>query len=403
MIKSAIPNRRFGRTEIDIPVLSLGGMRFQQSWKDIKGSEVLFEQQNNLENTLKKAVSNGLSHIETARHYGSSELQLGWALDKVPDENRLLQTKVPPREDPDEFESELHLSFQRLQCEKVHFLSIHGLNLPEHLDQTVRPGGCLDVVRRWQNNGRIDHVGFSTHASPELIVKAIQTNQFDYVNLHWYFIRQENEVALEAARKFDLGVFIISPSDKGGHLHTPSEKLIELCSPFHPIVFNDLFCLRDKRVHTLSIGAANPQDLDLHLEAISLLDKTHEVVPLIEQRLLDAARSSLGDFWLNSWHIGLPKWQDTPGKINIPILLWLHNLIEAWGMESYAKARYSLLGNGSHWFPGANADSLDKEVNEEELKNVLLNSPWRDEIPQVIRQLRERVGGDVQKRLSITS
>ena len=38
------------------------------------------------------------------------------------------------------------------------------------MDQTLRPGGCLEVVRRWQKEGLIGSVGFSTHGPSELIV-----------------------------------------------------------------------------------------------------------------------------------------------------------------------------------------------------------------------------------------
>ena len=47
------------------------------------------------------------------------------------------------------------------------------MNLPEHLHQTIRPGGCLEVARRWQDRGLVDHIGFSTHGPTDLIVKAI--------------------------------------------------------------------------------------------------------------------------------------------------------------------------------------------------------------------------------------
>ena len=56
---------------------------------------------------------------------------------------------------------------------------------------------------------------------------------------------------------------------------------------------------------------------------------------------------------------GLPSWENTSGEINLPILLWLHNLLEAWELESYTRARYRLLGSGGHWFAGSNADALD--------------------------------------------
>ena len=84
------------------------------------------------------------------------------------------------------------------------------------------------------------------------------------------------------------------------------------------------------------------------------------------------------------------------------MLLWLHGLVEAWGLEGYARARYGLLGQGSHWFPGANADALDHAVSEANLQTVLGESPWSDQIPELLRGLRKRVGGATQKRLSST-
>ena len=204
-----------------MPVLSLGGMRFQQSWKDLDPKEINQQQQDILKKTINRAAQAGLHHIETARHYGTSELQIGWTLGQIDDPKRILQTKIPPNNDPSIFEQELELSFSRLGCEKIDLLAIHGINLPEHLDMTIRPNGCLDIARRWQKKGLVGHVGFSTHAKIDLIIKTIETGFFDYVNLHWYFIRQENEQALKVANDNDMGVFIISPTDKGGHLHTP--------------------------------------------------------------------------------------------------------------------------------------------------------------------------------------
>ena len=382
-----------------MPLLSLGGMRFQQSWNDLPADQISAESQANLRATLEAAVSAGFRHVETARHYGSSERQLGWLLPQVPDPGRILQTKVPPQADPAAFEAELRLSFERLGVQRVDLLAIHGLNLPEHLEQTLRPGGCLEVVRRWQAEGRVGSVGFSTHGPLPLIVEAINSGAFDYVNLHWYFIRQDNRPAIEAAIAQDMGVFVISPTDKGGHLHTPSPLLRELCAPLHPIVFNDLFCLSAPGIHTISVGAARPEDLELHLQAVQLLPQAAQVLPPIVARLEQVRREVLGDAWLASWQQGLPAWQDTPGQINLPTLLWLHNLVEAWDLEGYAKARYGLLGAGSHWFPGANADALDQTVSEAELKQVLVASPWADQIPQLLRDLRQRVGGTAARRL----
>ncbi len=398
-----LPTRRFGRTELPMPVLSLGGMRFQQSWSDLPPSEITDHSQANLRATLELAVAAGFHHIETARHYGSSERQLGWLFPEVPDPQRILQTKVPPQADPEAFEAELALSFERLGLGngsgRVDLLAIHGINLPEHLEHTLRPGGCLEVVRRWQAAGRIGAVGFSTHGSLPLILAAIDSDAFDYINLHWYFIRQDNRAAIDAAIAHDMGVFVISPTDKGGHLHNPSSTLLQLCAPLHPIVFNDLFCLSAAGIHTISVGAARPSDLHLHLQAVELLPQAEALLPPILERLEQARCEALGEAWLSTWSEGLPAWQDTPGQMNLATLLWLHNLLEAWDLQSYAKARYGLLGAGSHWFPGANADALDASVSEAELLAVLAASPWRHRIPAVLRDLRSRIGGQPSQRL----
>ena len=232
-----------------------------------------------------------------------------------------------------------------------------------------------------------------------MILEAIRSDQFAYINLHWYYIRQHNAAAIAAAQQCDMGVFLISPTDKGGHLHTPSQRLLELCDPLHPIVFNDLFCLSAPGVHTLSVGAARPEDLDLHLDAVALLPRAQELLPPILERLDQARRHSLGEAWLASWERGLPDWTATPGGINLPVLLWLHGLLQAFDLEGYARARYGLLGNGGHWFPGNNADALDAEVSERELLAVLSDSPWAERIPGILRQLRQRVGGEAVQRL----
>ena len=394
-----LPVRRFGRTGLPMPVLSLGGMRFQQSWSDLPANEISDASQANLRATLEKAVACGFHHIETARYYGSSERQLGALMPAVSDPARILQTKVPPQSDSAAFEAVLALSFERLAVERVDLLAIHGINLPEHLEQTLRPGGCLEVARRWQAEGRVGAVGFSTHAPLPLILEAIASDRFDYINLHWYYIRQDNQPAIEAATAHDMGVFLISPTDKGGHLHSPSAPLLELCDPLHPIVFNDLFCLTAPGVHTISVGAARPEDLDLHLQAVALLPQAADLLPPILERLEVARRRALGDAWLASWDQGLPAWQDTPGQIHLQTLLWLHTLLEAWDLESYARARYSLLGAGDHWFPGANADALDDTVTEAQLLACLGGSPWAGKIPDILRRLRQRVGGQTTRRL----
>jgi len=60
--------RRFGRTNLNIPILSLGGMRFQKSWDQLNFSDISYEEQKKVENILNLANKYGLSHVETAKY-----------------------------------------------------------------------------------------------------------------------------------------------------------------------------------------------------------------------------------------------------------------------------------------------------------------------------------------------
>ncbi len=181
-----------------------------------------------------------------------------------------------------------------LQLNSVDLFGLHGINNTEIWDHSIPVGGCLEVVKQLQAEGKIRFIGLSTHGATDLIIQAINTNQFDYVNLHWYYINQWNWSAIEAANKLDMGVFIISPSNKGGLLYQQSEKLVNLCSPLSPMVFNDLFCLSHPQLHTLSIGAAKPSDFDEHLKTSNFLDKSEEILQPILQRLENGAIEILG-------------------------------------------------------------------------------------------------------------
>jgi uncharacterized protein len=389
--------RRFGRTELSMPVFSCGGMRYQHQWQDIPFDQVPDDNQKNLEATIHRAFELGINHIETARAYGSSEMQLGRVLPSLPRDRLIVQTKVVVTDTPQAFRETFARSLKLLNLDYVDLLSVHGINTDAHLEACTADGGLLDVIRQLQAQGKVRFVGFSTHGPTDVLVKTVETNQFDYINLHWYYINQTNWPAIAAATERDMGVFIISPSDKGGHLHTPPEKLVKLCAPLSPMVFNDLFCLSHPQVHTLSLGAAKPSDFDEHLKTLELLDRADQLLPPILDRLEQAGIATFGADWWHHWEQGLPSLYVTPQRLNIRLILWLRNLALAYDMVDYAKARYNLLGGeASHWFPGSRAEQFDPDA----LRPLLQNSPFADRIPQILAETHALLGGETVKRLS---
>src|SRR5688572_13805125 len=188
--------RRFGRTELQMPVFSCGGMRYQFKWQDVSPTEVPADNQRNLEATIHRAVELGINHIETARGYGSSEMQLGGVLPTLPRAKIIVQTKIAPFATPDEFLKTFARSLKYLKLEYVDLLALHGVNHRQHLHWALRKGGCVEAARKLQREGFARFVGFSTHATTDIILEAVRSDQFDYVNLHWYFVNDLNWPAI---------------------------------------------------------------------------------------------------------------------------------------------------------------------------------------------------------------
>lgn len=385
--------RRFGRTELQMPVISCGGMRYQQSWQDLALEEITDESQRNVEACIHRSLELGINHIETARGYGSSERQLGLILPKLPRNEMIVQTKVGRADSKEEFLKKFEMSMERLQLEHVDLLALHGLNDEDEVDKAFSCG-IVDAARQIQKEGRARFIGFSTHAGPGPIIKAVETGEFDYMNLHWFYVDQRNEAAIEAATKQDMGVFVISPNDKGGKLYEPSAKLVDLCKPLSPIGFNTLFCLSNPKVHTLSCGIAKPEEFDAMVEVVEQVERAAEAIAPILDRLEAEKRAQLGEFWVENWEKNLPA--SLPDDVVPYHILRLYDLYLAFDMLAYGQMRYNLLGSGGHWFPGNKADHLDWQ----RLPEALAKSPVASEIIDKLRAAHEVFNAKDEKRLS---
>ena len=369
--------RRFGRTGLEVPVLSAGFMRAMHSWQALPATAIPPVSQQNIEQVVRTALELGINHFETAHAYGTSEQQLGLALRDIPRESFLLQTKVQPTPNPKRFIENFYTSLNRLRVDRVDLLAIHGMNDYQSLWQVCRENGCFAAARRLQKEGKVGAIGFSGHGPVDVIVEAIRFGDdggFDYVNLHWYYIYQVNSRALEQAAERDMGVFIISPTDKGGMLQDPPDMFRQLCRPLEPMVFNDAYCLTRPEVHTISIGATRPADFTTHVTALDHL-AAMDMIAEIDARCRRAMIRATGFPRPEALWSKLPPWDRTPGLINIPFILWLYNLARGWGLLTYCRRRYNKLGCDVKWVPGNNGAGARRH----DLKSIAKNAGFEND------------------------
>lgn len=370
--------RRFGKTNLPLSVFSLGTMR------GLSDSSLFIA-------TLQKALQSGINHIETASAYGESEQYIGDALQQTPrSRNEIyLTTKLSPTPDPKKIEIELEKSLKRLQVDYIDQVAIHGINTWEHYQWVIGENNCLAPLQTAQKQGKIGNIGFSTHAPLEIILATLKTELFSFVNLHYYYFWQRNERAIALAHDLDMGIFIISPTDKGGQLYAPPEKLQHLCAPFSPQTLNYRFLLSDPRITTLSLGAANPSELS---PALAVADQTFPLTAeekTVFTRLENQLETALGTEKCSQCYQCLP----CPEVINIPEILRLRNLAVAYEMESFGQYRYGMFENAGHWFWGNKGNRCT------ECGDCLPRCPENLDIPRLLEDTHQRLNGSPRRRL----
>ena len=167
-----------------------------------------------------------------------------------------------------------------------------------------------------------------------------------------------------------MGIFIISPFDKGGKLFDPtptpfSESVAKASAgldggALNAMHYAALWLWRRPGIHTISVGARSPTDFDNHVAASQLLpvavgggdgageggdaDVGGEMLEARLAPLLDPIDSAvaelqttagLDDDWLSSWWHGLPNALDPDADgANLPHLLFIYNVLVSHGIVS---------------------------------------------------------------------
>ena len=360
-----------------LSAFSLGTMRC------LADSEIAYQ-------TIHRGIELGINHIETARGYGQSESYLGLALQRELPLRRsqlYITTKIPPTADRALMAQWIDESLERLQLDYIDCLAIHGINTPEQLEWVK--DGCYEAVADAIATGKVKHVGFSTHGSLELILAAIETQLFEFINLHYYYLFQRHAPAIELAHKYDMGIFIISPADKGGKLYTPPPNLAELCQPLTPLAFNYRWLLADERISTLSLGAANPAELFPSLDVANADHPLTAAELEITHRLAHQLQTTLNTDLCSQCHACLP----CPVQINIPEVLRLRNLAIAYDLTDYGQYRYQMFENAGHWFPGMKANRCN------DCGDCIPRCPQNLNIPTLLNDTHQRLHTRQGRRL----
>jgi predicted aldo/keto reductase-like oxidoreductase len=339
--------RRFGRTNQMLSAITLGGMRYVDGNQSPR-EEVSKEMLEQCCRMVSLALDAGVNHIETAHGYGRSEYCYGLALNRelrIPRSRYHLMTKGGPGT-AEQARRDIEAQLKGLQTDHIDLYAWHGINTEEIRRSACAKGGPVEELLKMQQEGIIGAVGFSTHAPYEVIVDTLATGLFSFVNLHYYYFFQRHAGAVAYAAAKDIGVFIISPNDKGGQLFNPPKLLRDLTAPLTPIQFNARWCLRTPHVHTLSFGMTEPAHVD-EMRGIFPVSTPLSPRDIAIQQALDHRITTAPECAWEGYEM-----QGDPSGINIPEVLRFRRMVKCYDMKDFGLYRYNMLQSKGHWFPG---------------------------------------------------
>lgn len=200
-----IVTRKLGATGLELPLVSMGVMNADNP------------------NLVAAALDSGIKMLDTAHYYqrGRNEEIVGQVIKDRPRDAFVLATKArastidrsevqdsnkATRESEASFIQKVELSLERLHADYVDILYLHSCKSREDaLDEMA-----LSAMQKLKKQGKIRHIGVSTHSNqPEVIEAALESGVYEVVLTAYNFKstnREELELAMKRAADKGLGV-----------------------------------------------------------------------------------------------------------------------------------------------------------------------------------------------------
>ncbi len=339
--------RTYGKTGLRVSALGFGAMRLPEV-----GERVDREKTNAI---VRSAVEVGVNFFDThyLYHRQESEAALGEALEGVRG-RVVVQTKAPmyqPETPEDTLRGRLETTLERLRTDYLDCYLNHMLSYERWCDPANGPA-FLKLARQAQSEGLVRHVGFSSHDTPENVVKLIDTGEFECLVLQYNLLNLANEGVIAHAAERGMGVAIMGPVG-GGRLAAPSPEIQALLpGKTHGSAELALrFVLANPAVSVAMSGMTSVKMVEENARTASLDSPLSEA----EQEAIKAAlqeKSRLADLYCTGCNYCMP----CPEGVAIPHVFSLMNTARLYGLRDWARRRYAQLGP-DHWRKWMNASA----------------------------------------------
>ncbi len=185
-----------------------------------------------LEEMVAYAMDHGVNYFDTAYPYhgGNSEIALGRALRKYPRESWYLANKYPGHQISQSYDPAAVFEDQLKKCgvDYFDFYLLHNVYENSMSTYTDSRWGIIDYFKEQVKNGRVKHLGFSSHARPDTLEKFLDyagdDMEFCQIQLNYLdWTLQDAQAKYDLLTRRNIPVWVMEPV-RGGKLAQLNEE-----------------------------------------------------------------------------------------------------------------------------------------------------------------------------------
>lgn len=278
-------------------------------------------------------MAEGFTYFDTAApyHSGMSEVAFGEAVAaRYPRDSYILTDKlslfkIEKAEDiPSFFDSQL----EKLKVEYLDYYLLHAMSASSY--ERACEFGAFEFVQAKKAEGRIRHIGFSFHDSPEVLDKILTEHpemevvQLQINYLDWLDAGVQAKACYEVARKHEKPIIIMEPI-KGGALANVSPDAVAMFNSARPELSNAgwavSYCASLEGVMMVLSGMSTEEQLEDNMAYMKDFKPLNAWEMAICEKAADIVRND------NAIPCTACRYctDDCPCKINIPDLFKTYN------------------------------------------------------------------------------
>lgn len=162
---NGIARRKLARSGAEVSILGIGG--YHLGLAKVTEQEAIA--------IIRRALDEGINFLDNCWDYndGVSEERMGKALAGGYRDKAFLMTKLDGRTGA-AARQQLEQSMKRLKVEHIDLVQIHEVIRPGDGEQAFQLGYVVDVLREAREQGKIKHIGFTGHKSPQMHLNMIE-------------------------------------------------------------------------------------------------------------------------------------------------------------------------------------------------------------------------------------